>query len=67
MHSFDSGVMHEAIENKISLNPVLNSFQLAVNEYRVTMPYIDAFMNSMKKDLTQKEEIIINKNLLTKV
>ena len=47
--------MHEAIENKISLNPVLNSFQLAVNEYRVPMPYIDAFMNSMKMDLTKKE------------
>ena len=47
--------MHEAIENKISLNPVLNSFQLAVNEYRVPMPYIDTFMNSMKMDLTKKE------------
>ena len=47
--------MHEAIENKISLNPVLNSFQWAVNEYQVPMIYIDAFMNSMKMDLTKKE------------
>ena len=47
--------MHEAIENKISLNPVLNSFQWAVNEYQVPMAYIDAFMNSMKMDLTKKE------------
>ena len=47
--------MHEAIENKISLNPILNSFQWAVNEYGIPMAYIDAFMNSMKMDLTKKE------------
>ena len=47
--------MHEAIENKISLNPILNSFQWAVNEYGIPMAYIDAFMNSMRMDLTKKE------------
>jgi phytoene/squalene synthetase len=47
--------MHEAIENKISLNPILNSFQWAVNEYEIPMAYIDAFMNSMRMDLTKKE------------
>ena len=47
--------MHESIENKISLNPVLNSFQWAVNEYGIPMAYIDAFMNSMRMDLTKKE------------
>jgi len=54
LHKFETD-MHEAIENKISLNPVLNSFQWAVNEYQVPMAYIDAFMNSMKMDLTKKE------------
>lgn len=54
LHKFETD-MHEAIENKISLNPVLNSFQLAVNEYQVPMAYIDAFMNSMKMDLTKKD------------
>ena len=47
--------MHEAIENKISLNPILNSFQWAVNEYGIPMAYIDAFMNSMRMDLTKRE------------
>lgn len=47
--------MHEAIENKISLNPILNSFQWAVNEYGIPMAYIDAFMNSLRMDLTKKE------------
>ena len=54
LHKFETD-MHESIENKISLNPVLNSFQWAVNEYQVPMIYIDAFMNSMKMDLTKKE------------
>lgn len=54
LHKFETD-MHESIENKISLNPVLNSFQWAVNEYQVPMVYIDAFMNSMKMDLTKKE------------
>ena len=54
LHKFETD-MHEAIENKISLNPILNSFQWAVNEYGIPMAYIDAFMNSMRMDLTKKE------------
>jgi len=56
LHKFETD-MHEAIENKISLNPVLNSFQWAVNDYQIPMAYIDAFMNSMRMDLTKKEYI----------
>lgn len=47
--------MKEAIEQKISLNPVLNSFQLAVNSYQIPYEYIDAFMKSMRMDLTKSE------------
>jgi 15-cis-phytoene synthase len=47
--------MKEAIEQKISLNPVLNSFQLAVNSYQIPYEYIDAFMKSMRMDLTKNE------------
>jgi phytoene/squalene synthetase len=40
-----------AIERKISLNPVLHSFQQVVNEYRIERELIDTFLNSMEMDL----------------
>ncbi len=40
-----------AIERGISLNPVLNSFQLTVNKYRISPDLIDAFFTSMEMDL----------------
>ncbi|MEO5783475.1 MAG: squalene/phytoene synthase family protein [Ginsengibacter sp.] len=33
----------EAIENRISLNPILNSFQLAVHRYNIDVALIDTF------------------------
>jgi phytoene/squalene synthetase len=42
---------YEAIEQKISLNSVLYSFQKAVNEYRIPLHLIDAFFRSMEMDL----------------
>ena len=45
---------YEAIENGISLNPILNSFQWAVNKYRVPLDLIETFMNSMEMDLDKK-------------
>jgi phytoene/squalene synthetase len=42
---------YEAIENKVSLNPVLNSFQLVVNHYRIKKELIEAFFTSMEMDL----------------
>ncbi len=46
---------YEAIEHKISLNPVLHSFQKAVNEYNIPLHLIDAFFKSMESDLHQTE------------
>ena len=40
-----------ALSQKISLNPILNSFQHTVNKYNIPMELIDAFMHSMKLDL----------------
>ena len=40
-----------AIGNKISVNPVLHSFQWAVNRYKIDQEYIDAFLLSMEMDL----------------
>ncbi len=41
----------EAIERKISLNPVLQSFQKVVNTYQINHDLIDAFLRSMEMDL----------------
>jgi phytoene synthase len=41
----------EAIDNKISLNPVLHCFQQVVNQYHIEYELIDAFLKSMEMDL----------------
>ncbi len=41
----------EAIEQKISLNPILNSFQETVNKYNIEWNLIETFLESMKMDL----------------
>lgn len=46
---------HLAIERKLSLNPVLHSFQWAVNKYNIERPLIDAFIKSMVWDLTKTD------------
>lgn len=46
---------YKAIEEKISLNPILHSFQLAVNTYKIEHELIDAFLNSMYMDLEKIE------------
>ena len=46
---------YQAIEEKISLNPVLHSFQLVVNKYKIGHDLIDAFLFSMEMDLDKKD------------
>lgn len=58
-HDYDKEALFSQFENelslalsqKISLNPILNSFQHTVNKYNIPMDLIDAFMHSMKLDL----------------
>ncbi|RYY57969.1 MAG: phytoene/squalene synthase family protein [Chitinophagaceae bacterium] len=45
----------EALEEKISLNPVLNSFQNTVHQYRIDRQLIVQFLRSMNMDLEQVE------------
>jgi phytoene/squalene synthetase len=40
-----------AIEEGISLNPVLHSFQLIVNKYKIDHELIESFLHSMEMDL----------------
>ena len=42
---------HQAIKDKISLNPILNSFQDVVNSYNIDLDLVDTFLNSMEMDL----------------
>lgn len=41
----------DALERKISLNPILHSFQLTVNAYKIDLQLVDAFFKSMELDL----------------
>lgn len=43
----------EAIDQQISLNPVLHSFQLVVNTYNIGHDLIDAFLRSMEMDISK--------------
>lgn len=42
---------YKAIDEKISLNPILNSFQITVNKYNIDLSLINAFFTSMECDL----------------
>lgn len=42
-----------SLEEQISLNPVLNSFQKTVNRYKIETSLIDQFLQSMETDLTR--------------
>ncbi len=42
---------YDAIRDGISLNPILHSFQLTVNKYKIDLSLIEAFFKSMEMDL----------------
>ncbi|MBU6340086.1 MAG: phytoene/squalene synthase family protein [Bacteroidetes bacterium] len=42
---------YQAIDEKISLNPVLHAFQQTVHQYNIERALIDAFLQSMEMDL----------------
>ena len=52
LNRFEEDLMH-AIKNKISLNPILNSFQFTVKEKRIDLELIEAFLKSMRMDLSK--------------
>ncbi|MFM7387903.1 MAG: phytoene/squalene synthase family protein [Bacteroidota bacterium] len=61
-HDFDKAALLEdfraqtytAIAQGISLNPILNSFQWAVNHYKIPHDLIETFLESMKMDLNKQ-------------
>ncbi|CAH8281528.1 phytoene/squalene synthetase [Mariniflexile fucanivorans] len=43
--------LEHALKHKISLNPILNSFQYTFHKYNIDKELVDAFMKSMRLDL----------------
>ena len=43
------------IKNKISLNPIINSFQEVVNKFKIDHTLIESFLNSMEMDLEDQD------------
>ncbi len=62
-HDYDKAVLfsnfeedyYRAYKQGISLNPILNSFQLTVRKYNIDDALIQAFLKSMHSDLSKKE------------
>ncbi len=60
-HDYDKQFLFEhfekdlelALEHKISLNPILNSFQATYHKYNIDKHLVDAFMKSMRTDLSK--------------
>lgn len=61
-HEFDKKVLFErfeedldnALKDRISMNPILNAFQDTVHKFQIDRELIEAFMKSMRMDLTKK-------------
>ena len=47
--------LDNALLNKISLNPILNSFQHTYHKYSIDRDLVDSFMKSMRMDLKKKK------------
>lgn len=62
-HDYDKEMLFEmfeldlenALQHRISLNPILNSFQHTVEKYNIPRSMITSFMDSMKLDLHKTE------------
>lgn len=47
--------LKKSIKDKISLNPILNSFQKTFNKYEIDFKLVNSFLKSMKWDLNKKQ------------
>jgi len=54
MNKFEADY-YEALEDGISLNPILNAFQKTVFQYQISDDLVQAFLKSMKADLYKTE------------
>lgn len=47
--------LNHSLKHKISLNPILNSFQNTVHKYNIDRDLINSFLKSMEQDLKKKK------------
>jgi phytoene synthase len=47
--------LKKSIKDKISLNPILNSFQKTLHKYEIDYELVNSFLKSMKSDLNKKQ------------
>ena len=47
--------LNHSLKQKISLNPILNSFQKTVHKYNIDRDLINSFLKSMEQDLKKKK------------
>lgn len=46
---------YDAIERRISINPILHSFQMTFHDYRIDKGLVDSFLHSMELDLNKQQ------------
>ncbi len=51
--------LERALNNKISLNPILNSFQNTFHTYNIDKKLVNSFLKSMRMDLYKKEYLTV--------
>ena len=62
-HEFDKKTLleqfrqetYQAIERRLSLNPILHRFQRTVHEYKIDLALVDSFFRSMEMDLSPQQ------------
>ncbi len=66
-HSFDKKTLldrfeislYEALDERISVNPILNAFQHTYHKFNLDRAFVEAFMHSMRMDLTKSNYLTV--------
>jgi 15-cis-phytoene synthase len=51
--------LYEALDEHISVNPILNAFQHTYHKYNIDRQFVEAFMHSMRLDLTKSQYLTL--------
>ena len=51
--------LYEALDERISVNPILNAFQHTYHKFNLDRAFVEAFMHSMRMDLTKSNYLTV--------
>lgn len=51
--------LHQSLNDKISLNPILNAFQETFHKYDIDITHVNSFMKSMRLDLHKSDYLTV--------